>query len=66
MGAEKVVLVCTVSDSLCLCLKILNKMHKSIQEKKIHYSGYIMTKGMGDIHEKYICSSAYCVHAGFL
>ena len=34
MGAEKVVLVCTVSDSLCLCLKILNKMHKSIQEKK--------------------------------
>lgn len=41
------------------CIKVYRK-------KKIHYSGHIMTKGKGDIHEKYICSSAYCVHAGFL
>ena len=66
MGAEKVVLVGSVFNSLHSCRKIRNKMHKSIQEKKIHYSGHIMTKGKGDIHEKYICSSAYCVHAGFL
>ena len=37
-----------------------------VYRKKIHYSGYIMTKRRGDIHEKYICSSAYCVHAVFL